>query len=135
MQITFAWDLRRRKGGPEALILSCALGSCVSQSSGPELITNAEEGWDSEEGPCETGTWPIVTFRAAGRDPQACPDLIFSGRGRETAEQSSSLDKKASWCLHTAHPRAVGETAVSHEDERGECRRDSLKLRGGRQGP
>lgn len=80
------------------------------------------------------GTWPNITLRASGREPQACSDLIFSGRGQETAQQSSSLDKNTQWCLHTTHTPTGGDIASSHEDERGECSRDSLKLCGAGRG-
>lgn len=86
-------------------------------SSEPKLITNTEEVCDSAEGPAKWELGLASPPRASGREPQACPDLIFSRRGRKTAQRPRQEHQLAP----AYHTPTRGEFAISHEDERGEA--------------
>lgn len=113
MQISFARRSSEKKGKLRDIDLPCVLGSCVFRfsslllSNDPDLITDIETGCDSEEAPekWELGCW--LPLRVGGREPQACLDLISSGRGRKTTQQNSCPGENPTLCLHTTHPHAV----------------------------
>lgn len=84
----------------------------------PKFITNTEEVCDSEQnGPAKWELGLVSPPRASGREPQACPDLIFSRRGRKTAQRPRQEHQLAP----AYHTPTRGEFAISHEDERGEA--------------
>jgi hypothetical protein len=49
-----------------------------------DLITDNEVECDSEEVHEKWELGLLVASRVGRREPQACPDLIFSGKGRKT---------------------------------------------------
>lgn len=49
----------------------------------------------------------MLPLTVSGREPQACPDLISSGRGRKTTQQNGCPGENPTLYLHTAHPRVV----------------------------
>lgn len=88
-------------------------------SSELKLITNTEEVCDSEEGPAKRELGLASPLRASGREPQTCPDLIFSRRGRKTTQWPRQEHRLAPAPAY--HTPTRGEFAISHEDERGEA--------------
>lgn len=113
-------DLLRRKGSSEALILLCVFLCCcfqVTRISLQILKWGVILGRRLRNGNLAC----VLLLRVAGREPQACPDLISSGRGRKTTQQNSCPDESLTYCVHTTRPRVVGLPFLMNAEGKGEA--------------